>query len=166
MKINSLEELFLFELRDVYDAERQLVKALPKMAKAASSDQLRKAFEDHLAETNQQVERLETIFDQFDQKAKAETCDAMKGLVAEGKKMIDMKGESAPRDAGLIGAAQKVEHYEIASYGTLISWAEQLGRHEVVQLLRQTLNEEKSADEKLTSLAESAVNMQAATASI
>jgi len=163
MKINSLEELFLFELRDLYDAEKQLVKALPKMAKAASSDQLRQGFEEHLEQTKHHVERLETVFQQFNHKAKSETCEAMEGLIAEGKNMIDMKGEDAPRDAGLIAAAQKVEHYEIASYGTLITWAEQLGRHEAADVLRQTLSEEKATDEKLTNLAERAINTQAAT---
>jgi len=161
MKINNLEELFLLELQDTYDAEKQLVKALPKMAKAASSDQLRQAFENHLQETERQVERLESVFDEMGQKAKSKTCEAMEGLVTEGKEMIDAKGDDATRDAGLIAAAQKVEHYEIASYGCLVTWAQQLGKANVAEMLRQTLNEEKEADRKLNELAESRLNQQA-----
>ncbi len=164
MKINNLEELFLYELRDTYDAEKQLVKALPKMAKAASSDELRQAFENHLQETERQVERLEAVFDELGQKAKSETCEAMEGLVKEGKNMVDAKGDPSARDAGLIAAAQKVEHYEIASYGCLVTWAQQLGKTAVAEMLRQTLNEEKAADRKLNELAESRLNQQAQTA--
>jgi ferritin-like metal-binding protein YciE len=162
MKLNTLEDVFVHELRDVYHAEKQLVKALPKMAKAASSPELRSAFEDHLEQTKGHVERLEAIFGQMKQKAKTEKCAAMKGLVAEGEEIIEANGEPQAKDAGLIAKAQKVEHYEIASYGTLISWAQQLGQNEAVELLRLTLTEEKDADQKLTQLAESALNTAAA----
>jgi len=162
MKLNNLEELLLYEMKDLYDAEKQLVKALPKMAKAATSEQLRAAFEGHLVQTKQHVERLEEAFEKMNHKAKAETCDAMKGLISEGDDIASAGGCDCTRDAGLIGAAQKVEHYEIASYGCLISWAEQLGRTEVANLLKQTLNEEKETDEKLTALAESNLNPEAA----
>jgi len=165
MKLNNLEELLVHELRDTYDAEKQLVKALPKMAKAATSEQLRSAFEEHLEQTKQHVSRLEEAFRMLNQTAKASTCDAMKGLVSEGKDLIDADGCDCTRDAGLIGAAQKVEHYEIASYGTLVAWAEQLGRKDVADLLKQTLTEEKETDEKLTGLAESVLNPEAAQSS-
>jgi ferritin-like metal-binding protein YciE len=162
MKLNNLEELLVREMRDIYDAENQLVKALPKMVKAATSDQLRSAIEEHLEQTKQQVTRLETAFRLLNQPAKARTCDAMKGLISEGKDMINADGCDCTRDAGLINAAQKVEHYEIASYGTLVAWARQLGHNDVADLLRQTLTEEKEADEKLTALAESVLNPEAA----
>jgi len=162
MKLNNLEELLVLEMRDTYDAEKQLVKALPKMAKAATSEKLRAAFESHLEQTEQHVSRLEEAFRLLNQTARAKTCDAMKGLVSEGKDLIDADGCDCTRDAGLIGAAQKVEHYEIASYGTLIAWAEQLGHKNVADLLKQTLEEEKQTDEKLTSLAEGVLNQEAA----
>jgi ferritin-like metal-binding protein YciE len=161
MKLNTLEDLFLLELRDMYDAENQLVKALPKMAKAASSAQLRSGFEQHLEETKRQVERLEQVFQQLNQKAKGQTCAAMEGLVEEGQEIIDASGQASAKDAGLIAAAQKVEHYEIASYGCLITWAKQLGHNGAADLLQQTLREEKATDEKLTRLAESMVNQEA-----
>ncbi len=161
MKLNTMEDLFLGELRDLYHAEKQLVKALPKMAKAATNPDLRAGFEQHLAETENHVSRLELVFGQLDQKPKAETCEAMKGLVEEGKEIIEAKGEDEVRDAALIAAAQKVEHYEIASYGCLITWAKQLGYKRAVILLSQTLEEEKATDEKLTELAESTVNAEA-----
>jgi len=161
MKIKNLNDLFLNELRDIYHAEKQLLKALPKMAKAASSDELRNAFDGHLQETRQHVQRLEQVFQEFDEKAKGKTCEAMEGLVAEGSEVMDKASEPAALDAGLIASAQKVEHYEIASYGTLVSWANRLGRARAADLLKQTLAEEKAADEKLTSIAERRSNPEA-----
>ncbi len=153
MKIKNLHDLFVAELRDMYNAEKQLVKALPKMAKAASRTELRDAIEQHLEETRQQVTRLETVFGQIEQKVAGATCEAMKGLVAEGSEIIDDTEDSPVRDAGLIAAAQKVEHYEIASYGCLITWAKALGFSTAAELLNQTLDEEKAADATLNSLA-------------
>jgi ferritin-like metal-binding protein YciE len=161
MKVNNLEELFELELRDAYDFEQQLVKALPKMAKAASSQELRTAFEQHLAETERQVTRLESVFDEIGRKAKAQTCEAMEGLIKEGKDIIALKGDAATRDAGLIAAAQKVEHYEIATYGCLVTWARQLGRSRAAEMLQQALDEEKEADHKLNTIAESHLNAEA-----
>ena len=161
MKMKNLNDLFMNELRDIYRAEKQLLRALPKMAKAASSTELRSAFQGHLEETRHHVERLEEIFQEMDQKAKGKTCEAMEGLVAEGADIIDSDAEPATRDAGLIAAAQKVEHYEIAAYGCLASWATRMGRNRIRDLLRQTLAEEKAADEKLTSIAERKSNVQA-----
>jgi ferritin-like metal-binding protein YciE len=159
--MSDLRELFLDELSDLYSAEKQLVKALPKMAKAATSDDLRQAFEEHLAQTEEHVSRLEQVFEAFDKPAKAKTCKAMQGLVEEGDQVIkDYKGEPAC-DAALICAAQKVEHYEIASYGTLCTWAEVLEQDDALELLQETLEEEKTTDERLTELAESASNMEA-----
>jgi ferritin-like metal-binding protein YciE len=161
--MGPLHEMFLTELRDSYDAEQQLVKALPKLAKAASHPQLRQAFESHLAETKEHVARLERAFELLGEKAKGETCAAMKGLVKEGSDMIGMKGDltDSAVDAGLIGAAQKVEHYEIASYGTLVAWSQTMEHDDVTALLEETLGEEKAANEKLNSLAESGINEQA-----
>jgi ferritin-like metal-binding protein YciE len=159
--MSDLRELFLDELADLYSAEKQLLKALPKMAKAASSDDLRQAFEEHLTQTEEHVSRLEQVFEAFDKPAKAKTCKAMQGLVEEGDEVIkDYKGEAAC-DAALICAAQKVEHYEIASYGTLCTWAEVLEVGDALDLLQQTLEEEKETDERLTELAESSSNMEA-----
>jgi ferritin-like metal-binding protein YciE len=160
MKIKNLHDLFVQELRDTYHAEKQLVKALPKMAKAATSDDLRTAFEDHLEETKNHVTRIEDVFGEIDQKATAKTCEAMKGLVTEGSEMIEETEEEA-RDAGLIAAAQKVEHYEIASYGCLVTWAKELGHENAANLLQETLDEEKAADEKLNSLALQSSNAEA-----
>lgn len=161
MKLRSLHDLFEHELRDVYDAERQLVKALRKMAKAASASELRSAFENHLTETEGQVNRLETVFAECDLKPKGRTCEAMKGLIEEGKTIISSSVDEATGDAGLIAAAQKAEHYEIASYGCLSSWARQLGYGEAARLLDETLAEEKNADAKLSQLAEANINQQA-----
>lgn len=161
MKLHSLEDLFVEQLRDLYDAEKQLVKALPKMAKAASSEELRDAFGEHLDQTRGHVERLEQVFDLFGKKARGKTCEAMEGLVDEGAEMIDADAEPMVRDAGLIAAAQRVEHYEIAAYGCLHTWARQLSKHEIAEILEQTLNEEKATDQKLTHLAEGAVNLVA-----
>jgi len=162
MKLNTMEELFVGELRDIYYAEKQLVKALPKMAKAATEPQLRTAFEEHLEETKGQVSRLEQVFSSLGLKPRGEKCEAMEGMIEEGKEIIDADGEDAVRDAALIAGAQKVEHYEIAAYGCLVTWAKQLGHNEAASLLGETLAEEKAADEKLTSLAESGVNAEAA----
>jgi ferritin-like metal-binding protein YciE len=161
MKLDSLEPLFVEELRDIYNAENQLIKALPKMAKAASSEELKSAFEEHLGQTRGHVERLEEIFEELGKPAKGKTCKAMKGLIEEGSEMMEEEGEDSVLDAGIIAAAQKVEHYEIASYGTVRAWAEQLGKDNAVDLLQQTLDEESEANEKLTELAESAINVEA-----
>ena len=161
MKIETLQDLFVDELRDLYDAEKQLVKALPKMAQASSSQQLRQAFESHLSETEGHVNRLEQIFSKLNQKTSGESCDGMKGLVKEGEEMVSHVEESPLRDAGLIGAANRVEHYEIAAYGTARTFAQMLGYSDAVQLLEQTLEEEKAADKKLTAIAESMVNEHA-----
>jgi ferritin-like metal-binding protein YciE len=152
MSAENLQELFVEELRDVYDAEKQLTKALPKMAKAAESGELRAAFEEHLDITRMQVNRLEEVFRSLGLTARGKTCDGMKGLIEEGSShMEELDGSTL--DAALIGAAQKVEHYEIATYGTLATWAELLGHQDAKDLLGQTLEEEKEADEKLTAIA-------------
>ncbi len=160
MKIENMHDLFVSQIEDLYDAEQRLVKALPKMAEA-SSGQLRQAIESHLQETRGQVQRLERIFTLMGVKAKAETCDAMKGLISEGEDAIADTDQSPLRDAAIIAAANRVEHYEIAAYGSARAFAENLGMKDAVQLLQQTLEEEKRADQKLTSLAAS-VNQQAA----
>ena len=160
---NDLHELFLDELADIYNAEQQLTKALPKMAKAAESDELREAFEQHLEETEEHISRLEKVTRQLGENLKRKTCQAMKGLIEEGEELMKEQKDSSACDAALIAAAQKVEHYEIASYGTLVAWAEQMGHTEAVDLLEETLDEEKSADEKLTSVAESIANQKAQT---
>jgi ferritin-like metal-binding protein YciE len=158
---NALHELFLSELADVYNAEQQLTKALPKMAKAAESDELREAFESHLEETREHASRLEEVVKQLDESLKRKTCAAMKGLIEEANDLQKEQEDSSALDAALIAAAQKVEHYEIASYGTLVAWAERMGHDEAAELLQQTLEEEKSADEKLTSVAENLANQKA-----
>jgi len=158
----SLEDLFVNLLKDIYYAEKQILKALPKMAKKADSDDLRQAFEHHLEETRGQVERLEQVFALCDLKPTAKTCAAIKGILEEGEE--DMKEAKDPDvlDAGMIADAQAVEHYEIARYGTMIAWAEQLGMKEAVPLLQQTLEQEYNADQTLTKIAESSLNRQAA----
>ena len=158
---SALNELFGDELKDILDAEKQLVKALPKMAKAATSEKLQEAFTEHLQQTKGQVERLEKVFQSLDVAARGKHCAAMEGLVEEGKEVIEDDLEDAVRDAALIGAAQKVEHYEIASYGTLIAHARLLGHDDAVALLQETLAEEKQTDENLTELAESEINIEA-----
>jgi ferritin-like metal-binding protein YciE len=160
-KENNLQDLLVEELRDVYHAEQQLLKALPKMAKAAQSERLKEAFERHLEETEQHVERLERAFEILDETAKAKTCKAMQGLVEEGKELMDEHKGSAMADAALIAAAQKIEHYEIATYGTLCTWCDLLGLDEASDLLKETLDEEKTADETLTEVAESEINAEA-----
>jgi len=162
LKLDSLRDLLIEELRDLYNAENQLVDALPKLAEAASSNELKSAFNHHLEETRQHVSRLESIFQQIGEKSSGETCEAMKGLIKEGDILVKAQGDPDVRDAGLVGAAQRVEHYEIAGYGTARSLARRLGENEIAETLQQTLNEEAQADKKLTSIAESQVNASAA----
>ncbi|MGI8978617.1 MAG: ferritin-like domain-containing protein [Pirellulaceae bacterium] len=164
MKLGTLQELLTDELKDLYSAENQLLKALPKMAKAASSPELKAAFEEHLEETKGQVDRLVTIFEQLEGSPKGKKCKAMEGLLEEGSEFIEAEGDEAVKDAGLICAAQKVEHYEIASYGCARTFATLLGLDEVANLLQDTLDEEGNADKKLTELAETVINVEAATA--
>ncbi len=160
-EFNSLEDLFVNQLEDLYDAEHRIIRALPKMSEAARSSQLKQAFDKHLSETRNQVDRLDTIFRQLSRVPERETCEAMKGLLREGEEMIDAKGDPNVRDAALIAAAQRVEHYEMAGYGTARSLATQLGHADAARLLQQTLDEEKAADSKLTEVAENAVNVDA-----
>ena len=161
MKLDTLRKLYVEELRDLYNAENQLLKALPKMAKGASSDELKQAFEDHLEETKGHVERLDEIFEELDENPKGKTCKAMQGLVEEGSEILKEEGEESVLDAGIIAAGQKVEHYEIASYGTVRTWATLLGEEEAAELLQQTLDEEGEADKRLNELAEEIVNPEA-----
>ncbi|MEQ1768592.1 MAG: ferritin-like domain-containing protein [Devosia sp.] len=158
----TLDDLFHDTLRDIYYAEKQLVKALPKMAKAAQDPMLKKGFEDHQAETEGHVERLERVFEIIGKPARAKTCDAILGILEEGKSIIDDYKGTVSLDAGLIAAGQAAEHYEMARYGTLRIWAQQLGLSEAAKLFEQTLNEEKAADKKLTDLAVSQDNAKAA----
>ncbi len=160
--LSSLEDLLKDEIKDIYDAEKQLTKALPKLAKKASNDQLRQALQQHLQETERHIERLEQIFEQLEMPAKGKKCEGMKHLIEEGNDMIADADDDATRDAVMIASAQKVEHYEIATYGTLRTWANLLGKNEAAALLEETLEEEKEADLKLTSIAESGVNVAAA----
>jgi ferritin-like metal-binding protein YciE len=159
--MDDLRELFIDELRDVLSAEKQLVKALPKMAKAASSAKLKKGIEKHLKQTEVQVERLVKVFELLGESARAKTCKAMEGLVEEGSEIIEEDGEPAVKDAAIIAASQKVEHYEIATYGTLVTWAKLLGESKAEKLLGQTLAEEKATDEALSELAETEINLAA-----
>jgi ferritin-like metal-binding protein YciE len=160
-EFNNLNDLFVQQLKDLYDSEMQLTDALPKMAQAASSSQLKDAFQDHFRETQGHVQRLEQVFRAINQAPKRETCPAMKGMIKEGSDIISAKGDPTVRDAALIAAAQRVEHYEIAGYGTVRTFAQQLGRSDLAQILQETLNEEGAADKKLTSIAESSVNQMA-----
>jgi ferritin-like metal-binding protein YciE len=161
-KEKTLDDLFLTTLKDVYYAEKQILRALPKMAKAAESDELRQAFEKHRGETEEQVQRLEQVFEIIGKRASGKTCDAIQGIIEEGKEIMDDFADSEALDAGLIAAGQAVEHYEISRYGTLRSWAQELGLEDAVPLLEQTLEEEKKTDELLTQLAEARVNQKAA----
>jgi ferritin-like metal-binding protein YciE len=161
MKLETLKDLFVEELRDLYSAENQILKALPKMEKAATSPQLKAAFQEHLEQTEGHVERLEKIFSKLGEKPSGKTCKAMEGLVEEGSEMIHEKAEPAVKDAGLIAAAQRVEHYEMAGYGTVRTFAQHLQMDDFAKLLQETLDEEESTDEKLTKLAESNINLQA-----
>jgi ferritin-like metal-binding protein YciE len=162
--LGTLHDAFLDELRDTYDAEKQLTKALPKMVKAANSPDLRAAFDAHLEETRQQVERLERVFASLDEKVRGKHCDGMAGIVEEGQAMMEQDFEETSADAVLIAAAQRVEHYEMAAYGTLVAWARAMGHDEAAELLEETLEEEKAADAKLSSLAEGGINEEAASA--
>lgn len=162
MELETLRDLYIDELKDVYHAEKQILKALPRMAKAASHDELRTAFEEHLAQTEEQVRRLETIFDDLGKPARGKKCLGMEGLIAEGKEMMGEDAEPEVLDAALISAAQRVEHYEIAAYGTLRTYARQLGYEKQAKLLQQTLDEEAATDERLSMLAESRINIDAA----
>ncbi len=161
MKVDSLEELYVEELRDIYNAENQLLKALPKMAKHASSSALKEAFEEHLEQTEGHVTRLEQIFESLDKSPKGKTCKGMKGLIEEGSELLKAKGDESALDAGLISAAQRVEHYEIAAYGSLRTFAKTLGRDADVESLQDTLDEEGETDKKLTELAEECINVEA-----
>jgi ferritin-like metal-binding protein YciE len=161
MALNSLHDLYVNELKDLYSAENQLLKALPKMAKAADSDKLRAAFEEHLEVTKGQVKRLDEIFDELDSSPTGKKCKAMEGLIEEGDEVLEEGGEPAVLDAALIAAAQRVEHYEIAGYGCVRTFATLLGYEEAAALLQETLDEEAEADKKLTELAETAINVDA-----
>jgi ferritin-like metal-binding protein YciE len=163
MKESALKELYIKELRNTYDAEKQITKVLPKMAKAASSSELRQAFEEHLEQTKNHIERLEEIFEALDESPKGESCEGMEGLIEEGSEVIEEGSDPEARDAGLVAAAQHVEHYEMVSYGTLRTYANILGEREAASLLQETLGEEKKTDERLTSLAEK-INLKAAAA--
>src|SRR5262245_2798372 len=160
----TLHDAFLDELRDLYDAEKQLTKALPKLAKTATSAKLREAFESHLEETRGHVERLEQVFETLEEKARGKHCDGIAGIIEEGKSIMEEDFDDPTMDAVLIAARQRAEHYEIGAYGTVIAWAEAMGHNEAVALLRQNLNEEKAADKKLSAIAESGINQQAAKA--
>jgi ferritin-like metal-binding protein YciE len=160
--MDSLEDLMHDELKDIYDAEKQLTKALPKLAKKASNEELKEAFDAHLQETQGHIERLEQIFEQLEMPVRGKKCEGMQHLIAEGNEMIAECDDDDTRDAVMIAAAQKVEHYEIASYGTIRTWATLLGQTDVAALLEETLEEEKAADQKLTGIAESFVNAAAA----
>lgn len=165
MKTKGFKDLFELELKDLYSAEKQLTKALPKMAKAATNAELKEAFESHLEETEGQIERLEKIFDQLGVSySRVEKCKAMEGLVEEGKKVMEEGLEPEVLDAALIAAAQRVEHYEIAGYGCCRTFAQQLGYQDIADLLQETLDEEGNADKKLTDIAETVVNQEAETA--
>jgi ferritin-like metal-binding protein YciE len=158
---NALHKLFLDQLGDIYDAEQQLTRTLPKLAKTAKNDELREAFEQHLEETENHVSRLDQVFESLGESMKRKKCKGMEGLIEEGEEVISEQKNSDALDAGLIISAQKVEHYEIAAYGSLCSWAAQMGHNDALELLKQTLEEEKAADEKLTEVAENVANTQA-----
>ena len=160
----TLHDAFIDELRDTYDAERQLTKALPKLAKAASSPELREAFETHLEETQGQIERLERVFSGLEEKARGKHCDGIAGIIEEGKSIMEEDFDDTTMDACLIAAGQRAEHYEMAAYGTLVAWARAMGHDEAADLLQETLDEEKAADEKLSGLAEGGINREAADA--
>jgi ferritin-like metal-binding protein YciE len=160
--LDSFETLFIDQIEDLYDAEQRLTKALPDMAQAAHDQQLKNGFMQHLRETQNQVHRLEQIFSMMHRQPASKTCDAMKGLIKEGQQVIDATGDPDVKDAALIAAAQRVEHYEIAGYGCARMFAEHLGKQEAAQLLQETLDEEAATDKKLTQLAEQSINRQAA----
>jgi ferritin-like metal-binding protein YciE len=153
------------EVQDLYNAEKQLTKALPKAAKKASSEELKSAIQEHLTQTEGHVNRLEQVFKILGQPVKGRTCPAMKGILEEAEEVMSQKAEPSVLDAAIIGAAQKVEHYEIASYGTIVEWAKQMGREDIGRLLGQTLDEEEKTDQKLSELAKNKINLQAITSS-
>lgn len=161
MKLESLNDLFIHQIKDLYNAEQQLTKALPKMAEKATNSKLKTAFTDHLKETEVQIQRLEQVFEALGEKVKGEKCKAMEGLLKEGEDFMSQDASNEVMDAGLIASAQRVEHYEIAGYGTACTYAKSLGHNEALNLLQENLSEEKKTDEKLTFLAESAVNKKA-----
>ena len=161
-KEKTLEDLFYDTLKDIYFAERQILRALPKMARAAQSAELKAGFQKHLEQTEGQVERLQQVFEKIGKRAQGKTCEAIQGIIAEGEEIMEEFKGTPALDAGLISAAQAVEHYEIARYGTLVAWAKQLGRNDCAGVLQKTLDEEKAADGKLTALANSTVNLRAA----
>lgn len=160
MKLENLEQLFLQELRDLYDMEDQITEALPKLIEAAHYPQLKNALQQHLKVTQQQVKRLDQVFDILGEDASGQTCKGMKGIIKEGDEIVSQGGDNATVDAGIISAAQRVEHYEMAGYGTVRTYAELLGQQQIARLLQQTLDEEKEADEKLTEIARG-VNIEA-----
>ena len=160
MKLENLQQLFVKELRDLYDAENQITNALPKMIDAAHNPQLKSALQEHLHVTHQQISRLDQIFQKLNQKATGETCKGMKGVIKEGDEIISAGGDPSTVDAGIISAAQRVEHYEMAGYGTVRTYAQLLGHQDMAKLLQQTLDEEEQADDKLTQIAQS-VNVEA-----
>jgi ferritin-like metal-binding protein YciE len=162
--VDSLEGLLQDELKDIYDAEKQLTKALPKMIKTAAADDLKQAFQDHARQTEQHVKRLEDVFERLGMPARRKKCIGIQNLLKEGKVMIDDAEEDATRDAAMIASAQKIEHYEIASYGAVRTWANVLGKTDIAGILEETLVEEKAADQKLTDIAESSINASAAAA--
>src|SRR6187401_1095300 len=160
----TLHDAFIDELRDTYDAEKQLTKALPKLAKSASNPKLRDAFETHLRETQGQIERLEQVFESLDEKARGKHCDGIAGIIEEGNSIMEEDFDETTMDACLIASGQRAEHYEMAAYGTLVAWAQAMGHTDAAKLLQQTLDEEKAADKKLSGLAESGINQSAADA--
>ena len=161
----TLHDAFVDELRDTYDAERQLTKALAKLAKAATAPELQEAFQSHLGETQEQIQRLEQVFEALEEKVRGKHCDGIAGIIEEGKSIMEEDFDGATMDACLIAAGQRAEHYEMAAYGTLVAWARVLGHDEAAELLQQTLDEEKAADDKLSGLAEGGINQSAADAS-
>ena len=158
----SLHDAFLDELRDMYDAEKQLTKALPKLAKAARSAELKQAIESHLEETRGHVERLEEVFESLGEKARGKHCDGIAGIIEEGKSTLDEDFDDMTMDACIVASGQRAEHYEMAAYGTLVAWAQAIGHANTAKVLQQTLDEEKAADKKLSQLAEGGINKQAA----
>jgi len=163
-EMGTLHDAFLDELRDAYDAEKQLTKALPKLAKAATSTKLRTAFETHLQETQGQIGRLEQVFQSLNEPVRGKHCDGIAGIIEEGKSVMEEDFDEITMDACLIASGQRAEHYEMAAYGTLVAWAQAMGHTQAVKLLQQTLYEEKAADKKLTGLAEGGINQDAADA--
>ena len=165
MAQKTLKDVFIDEVRDTYDAERQLTKALPKMAKAATSPELKEAFTHHLEETRGQIDRLEKVFEMLGERVRGKHCEGIAGIIEEGASMMEEDLDAATMDAALIGGGQRAEHYEMAAYGTLVAWARELGHMEVAEFLQETLEEEKAADETLSTLAQQGINPEAATGS-